>query len=48
MAERCSPALAAKLCQLLDQALTNGILALDEGLEADERTPDALADHPVR
>ena len=44
MAERCPAALAAKLASLLDQSLTKGILALDEGIEADERTPDALAD----
>ncbi|WP_366524047.1 magnesium chelatase subunit D [uncultured Tateyamaria sp.] len=44
MAERCPPALAAKLSQLADQALTKGFLLIDEGIEADERTPDALAD----
>ena len=44
MAERCSTALAAKLATLMDQSLTQGILTLDEGIEADERTPEALAD----
>ena len=44
MAERCSPALGAKLCQLMDQSLTRGIVALDEGIEADEATPESLAD----
>ncbi|WP_299147392.1 magnesium chelatase subunit D [uncultured Tateyamaria sp.] len=44
MAERCPPALAAKLANALDQSLTSGILALDEGVDADERTPEALAD----
>ena len=44
MAERCTPALAAKLCQLLDQGLTRGILALDEGIDDDESVPDSLAD----
>ncbi|WP_299615775.1 magnesium chelatase subunit D [uncultured Tateyamaria sp.] len=44
MAERCPPALAAKLSQLADQSLTQGFLLLDEGIEADERTPDPLAD----
>ncbi|WP_299685051.1 magnesium chelatase subunit D [uncultured Tateyamaria sp.] len=44
MAERCAPALAAKLCQLTDQGLTQGILALDEGIEVDEALPDSLSD----
>ena len=44
MAERCPPALAAKLAALADQSLTQGFLALDEGIEPDERTPDAPAD----
>ncbi|WP_415922637.1 magnesium chelatase subunit D [Tateyamaria sp. SN6-1] len=44
MAERCTPSLAAKLCQLSDQGLTQGILALDEGIEADETTPNSLSD----
>ncbi len=44
MAERCPPALAAKLAHLADQGLTRGIVALDEGIEPDERTPDALGD----
>ncbi|WP_299209914.1 magnesium chelatase subunit D [uncultured Tateyamaria sp.] len=44
MAERCPPALAAKLSQLTDQFLTQGFLLLDEGIEPDERTPDPLAD----
>ncbi|MEM9872755.1 MAG: magnesium chelatase subunit D [Pseudomonadota bacterium] len=44
MAERCTPALAAKLCQLADQGLAQGILALDEGIEADEALPDSLSD----
>lgn len=44
MAERCPTALAAKLSSLADQALTQGFLALDEGIEADERVPDAIAD----
>ncbi|WP_299658040.1 magnesium chelatase subunit D [uncultured Tateyamaria sp.] len=44
MAERCPPALAAKLSQLADHSLTQGFLLFDEGIEADERTPDPLAD----
>ncbi|MEL6451825.1 MAG: magnesium chelatase subunit D [Pseudomonadota bacterium] len=44
MAERCPHTLGAKLANLLDQSLTWGILAIDEGIEPDERTPDALAD----
>ena len=44
MAERCIPTLAAKLCNLMDQSLTLGILALDEGAEPDEAVPPALAE----
>jgi len=44
MSERCPPALAAKLSHLSDQSLTQGFLLIDEGIEPDERTPDALAD----
>lgn len=44
MAERCPPSLAAKLAALADQSLTQGFLALDEGIDPDERTPDALSD----
>lgn len=44
MAERCEDSLAAKLCHLMDQARTQGIIALDEGIERDERVPDSLAD----
>lgn len=44
MAERCAPELAAKIGQLSDQSLTIGIVALDEGIEPDERVPDSLAD----
>lgn len=44
MAERCPPALAAKLSSLMDQSLTQGIVALDEGIEPDERIPDALSE----
>lgn len=44
MAERCSTTLAAKLAHLMDQSLTRGIIALDEGIEPDERTPDALSE----
>ncbi|MEO1556138.1 MAG: magnesium chelatase subunit D [Pseudomonadota bacterium] len=44
MAERCPTSLAAKLAALADQGLTRGLVALDEGIEADERVPDALAD----
>ncbi|WP_415400661.1 hypothetical protein [Tateyamaria sp. SN3-11] len=44
MAERCPPALAAKLAALADQSLTQGFLALDEGIDLDERTPDTLSD----
>ena len=44
MAERCATSLAAKLSALADQGLTKGFVALDEGIEADERVPDALAD----
>jgi len=44
MAERCPPALAAKLSQLADQSLTQGFLLLDEGIDPDERAPEPLAD----
>ncbi|MFL4472263.1 magnesium chelatase subunit D [Tateyamaria armeniaca] len=44
MAERCPVALAAKLATLANQGLTQGFLAIDEGIEADERTPDVLAE----
>lgn len=44
MAERCTSTLAAKLALLSDQSLIGGIIALDEGIEPDERTPDALSD----
>jgi len=44
MAERCAPTLAAKLSNLIDQSFTHGIIALDEGIEADEATPRALAE----
>ncbi|APX14183.1 magnesium chelatase subunit D [Tateyamaria omphalii] len=44
MAERCPPALAAKLAQAADQSLTQGFLLIDEGIEPDERAPDPLAD----
>ncbi len=44
MAERCTPTLAAKLCNLMDQSLPQGILALDEGAEPDEAVPPALAE----
>ncbi|MEL7093313.1 MAG: magnesium chelatase subunit D [Pseudomonadota bacterium] len=44
MAERCPPDLAAKLAQLIDQALIKGILALDEGIEDEEAVPQSLAD----
>ena len=35
MAERCPTSLAAKIAALADQGLTRGIVALDEGIEAD-------------
>ncbi|MEO9575571.1 MAG: magnesium chelatase subunit D [Tateyamaria sp.] len=44
MAERCSTPLAAKIAALADQGLTKGFLALDEGIEEDERVPEVLAD----
>jgi magnesium chelatase subunit D len=44
MAERCTATLAAKLSGLLDQSLTQGFLALDEGAEPDENVPAALAE----
>ena len=44
MAERCTATLAAKLSALMDQSLTSGILALDEGAEPDEAVPAALAE----
>ncbi|MEL7166765.1 MAG: magnesium chelatase subunit D [Pseudomonadota bacterium] len=44
MSERCPPDLAAKLAQLMDQSLIKGILALDEGIEAEEAVPESLAD----
>lgn len=44
MAERCTPSLAARLGQLLDQATGHGLILLDEGLDADEKAPATLAD----
>lgn len=44
MAERCTPTLAAKLSSLMDQSLTQGILALDESAEPDEHVPAGLAE----
>ncbi|MDG1335760.1 MAG: magnesium chelatase subunit D [Tateyamaria sp.] len=44
MAERCTATLAAKLSSLMDQSLTAGIVALDEGAEPDEAVPATLAE----
>ncbi|WP_223421456.1 magnesium chelatase subunit D [Tateyamaria pelophila] len=44
MAERCTPTLAAKLASLMDQSLTQGILAIDEGAEPDEHVAAALSE----
>ncbi len=44
MAERCDESLAAKLCHLTDAGQSDGIVALDEGIERNERVPDSLAD----
>jgi magnesium chelatase subunit D len=43
MAERCPPGLAARLAQALDQP-RHALVALDEGADADEALPPALAD----
>jgi magnesium chelatase subunit D len=44
MAERCTPGLAARLGQLLDQGRGHGLILLDEGLDEDERAPAGLVD----
>ncbi|GIT89143.1 magnesium chelatase subunit D [Roseobacter sp. OBYS 0001] len=44
MAERCGTELAAKLAQVMDRDAGHMLLALDEGAEADEHAPAALAD----
>ena len=44
MAERCGPELAAKLAQQLDHDAGHAVIALDEGVEADEAIPKAIAD----
>ncbi|ABG29858.1 VWA domain-containing protein [Roseobacter denitrificans] len=44
MAERCGTGLAAKLAQILDRDAGHMLIALDEGAEADEHAPPALAD----
>lgn len=44
MAERCGSDLAAKLAQQIDKDAGHMILALDEGAEADEHAPFALAE----
>ncbi|WP_299733665.1 magnesium chelatase subunit D [uncultured Tateyamaria sp.] len=44
MAERCPTSLGAKLATLSERSLTNGILALDEGIEEDESTPTVLSE----
>lgn len=44
MAERCPTQLAAKIAALMDQGLTRGFVALDEGIEEDECVPEVLAD----
>lgn len=42
MAERCDATLAARLAMALDDGGLPMLVALDEGADADERTPDAL------
>jgi magnesium chelatase subunit D len=44
MAERAKPGLAARLAAGLDGPVPLALVALDEGAEADERLPSALAD----
>ncbi|WP_282063719.1 magnesium chelatase subunit D [Roseobacter litoralis] len=44
MAERCGTELAAKLAQVMDRDAGHMLLGLDEGAEADEHAPAALAD----
>lgn len=44
MAERCPPELAAKLAQQLDHDAGHCIVAVDEGVNADEVTPPALSE----
>ena len=44
MAERCGPHLAAKLAQEIDRDAGHAIIALDEGAEEDEKTPNALSE----
>jgi len=42
MAERCSSALAARLCQALDSGQISAVILLDEGAEPDEAAPRSL------
>lgn len=44
MAERCTGSLAAKLAAQMDEGRISGLLALDEGIEADEAVPDSIRD----
>jgi len=42
MSERCEPSLAARLAQAIDDQQITCLIAMDEGAEADEHTPNAL------
>ncbi len=44
MAERCPPGLAARLARALEEGQGHCLIALDEGAEADEALPHALAE----
>ncbi len=44
MAERTSPHLAARLCQVLDAGQGHALILFDEGAHPDEAAPEALAD----
>ncbi|MFD0858492.1 magnesium chelatase subunit D [Roseovarius aquimarinus] len=44
MAERASPQLAARLAGVMDASRAHPLIALDEGADADEAAPPALAD----
>ncbi|WP_425092402.1 magnesium chelatase subunit D [Tropicimonas sp. S265A] len=44
MAERMTPALAARLSQTLDASIGHAVIALDEGAEPDEQIPSSLVD----
>ncbi|WP_208347045.1 magnesium chelatase subunit D [Pseudaestuariivita rosea] len=44
MAERCDPSLAVKLARGLDHGTCGGLVAVDEGVDYDERAPETLTD----